>query len=145
MDIIQITKEQALGWVLTKPELVDRGFSVTNPRFEVTQSLYMAFIELDKLIGIVKYERFSDYAIQIHPLMDPKFWHTEMVFRCYEVLEMFFKNAGEKSLVTLCPVPAQAAIKACKKVGFKPAGCLQKAILWKGELTDMLLFQKVFK
>lgn len=146
LDLVQITPELCLSWILQRPELVEKSFSMDNPRFENSTSLYIAVFDYDTntIIGTVKYERFCELGIQIHCYLDPEYWGTKLLFNCYELLEKFFKEAGEKFIMTMCPEDAVHAIKACKKVGFEEIGRLKTAVNWKGNINSLVILQKVF-
>lgn len=145
IDLVQITEELCLSWILQRPELATRAFSMENPKFDHAHSLYMAVFSYDtnEIIGTVKYERFCEYGIQIHCYLDPKFWRSRMLFDCYALIENFFKEANEKFIMTMCPEDAVHAIKACKKVGFEEIGRLKKAVNWKGSINALVILQKV--
>lgn len=144
-EIVKITEEQCLGWIISHPKLAEVSFSMNNYRFDKNQSEYCALINEYDIVGVVKYERFCEYGMQIHPYLNPEYWHSNFLFMCYNTIEDFFKKHGLKSLITLCPEDASHAIKASKKVGFQIIGKIKKAVAWKGRLNNLIMLQKDFE
>lgn len=140
--IIPVTEDQCLGWILSHPRLAEKSFSMENPKFEDTKSQYMAVVSRHDILCMVKYERFSEYSIQMHPYLNPTYWHSNYLNMCSRKIEDFFRNAGEKSLVIMCPEDAKHAIKASRKVGFRECGRVRHAVNWKGRVNDMIMLQK---
>lgn len=143
MNIIQVSENQCLGWILMHPELAQRSFSMDNPRFESTKSTYISIVGDKDIFGMVKFECFAERIMQIHCYMNPEYWGSKKLFECYDLLQKYFRDMGAESLLTMCPEDAQPAIKASKKVGFEEVGRLKKAVNWKGRINDMILLQKV--
>lgn len=141
-ELISITKDQCLGWVLSYPELAEKSFSMQNPRFEETKSQYMGIVFKDDLVAVVKYERFSEFSIQIHPYLKPTYWHSNFIHIINREIETFFRDAGELSLIVICPEDATHAIKTSKKVGYKECGCIRNAVNWKGKMNSLMMLQK---
>lgn len=140
--IISVTEEQCLGWIVSQPQLAEKSFSMKNPRFEETKSKFFGVVYKDDIIAMVKYERFCEYGIQIHPYLRQDFWHSNFLHMVNREIETFFRDAGEKSLIVLCPEDAQHAIKASKKVGYKETGRIRHAVNWRGKVNDIMILQK---
>lgn len=140
-----ITKEQCLGWVLSYPELAEISFSMENPKFDETQSKYLAIHSEDDILGVVKYEYFCEYGMQIHPYLSPKYWHTSKLQECFALLKDFFLSFKCTSLITLCPEDAEHAINACLKLDFKKIGCIEQAVDWKGKINNMIMLQRILR
>lgn len=142
MNIIEVSENQCLGWILMQPKLASRAFSMRNPKFEDTKSKYIAIITQDEIIGMVKFEQFCQYGMQIHCYLNTKYWGTTKLYECFDLLKKYFKDMGAKSLITMCPVDARDARAACRRVGFEEVGRLKKAINWKGSENSLVIYQK---
>ena len=137
-----MTQDQCLGWIISQPKLAEKSFSMQNPRFEETKSQYMGIVYQDDIIAAIKYERFCEYGIQIHPYLKEVFWHSNFLHMVNREIETFFRDAGERTLIVMCPEDAKHAIIASKKVGYKECGRIRDAVNWKGRTNDMIMLQK---
>lgn len=142
MNIIEVSENQCLGWILMHPKLASRSFSMANPRFEDTKSKYISLVTQDEIIGMVKFEQFCQYGMQIHCYLNPKYWGTSKLQESFDLLKKYFRDMGATSLITICPLHARDAVAACRRVGFEEVGRLKKAINWRGRRDDMLILQK---
>lgn len=141
MNVFEITRKQALRWVKLYPELVKKAFS-GKPSFKDLNARYIALTTSDDIGAVIKYEKFSDYCINLHAYMNPKYWKTEFFKEASNKLDSLFKSIGAKSLVCMVPEPCIYVLKACNKAGFKQKGLFEKATEWKGQTVDLLMFQK---
>lgn len=142
MIIIEVTRDQCLGWILSYPELADRAFSMDKLKFSETISRYISIVTDSEVLCMIKHEWFSQFCIEFHAYLNPKYWGTEYLTKCQNMLECYYKECGAKTIVCQCPEDCKPAIYGSKKVGFQEIGRIKKAIEWKGKMNDIIILQK---
>ncbi len=149
MELRDIDEQQATEFFINDPALAYMGLSDNcmnelyyNKKYIFSpNSRYMGVFNEENMVGLFKYEAFSEVAIVGHMYVaysfqkkgnNPAIWKT--------VHDYLVKNTEILKVITAVPEPCTHVQKAGEKIGFVLEGTIKKACVWRKEIVDLLFY-----
>lgn len=144
-------KAETLRNIIQNPELakVHTGYKDIDPKTiqldPKTHYIVGIDTETKKTVGMMTLKPFTNYTYEIHPYILPDYWKNrksrlgrELGTETYKFLQ---KYTQVKKLFTYIPASRQIVINYAKKFGFKEIARMKDALVYFGELTDLVLLE----
>lgn len=149
-NIRKITNEEVADFFNNDPQLAYMGLSddvlanlYHNKEYSPSEHSKLKGLYLgDDLVFVFKYEHFTPVCLNIHCYLSSKLHHSDALKDITEFLTLWLhdKHPWTVKIITMIPDSCEHATNAAKKFGFIQEGCLTKAIIWRQELTDLLIY-----
>ncbi len=93
------------------------------------------------LIAVVKYEAFTYSTINMHIYLCSYMFHSGAFSKVQKALKAhIIKTTGVIKALVMCPATCPHIQKAAESYGFKKEGLISNCIVWRGELTDIIIY-----
>lgn len=93
------------------------------------------------LIAVVKYELFTSCTINMHIYLCSYMFHSGAFTKVQECLkEYIVRNTGIIKALVMCPTTCLHIQKAAESYGFKKEGFISNCMVWRNELTDIIIY-----
>lgn len=149
MQFKELTQKEISDFLINDPNLAYMGLPDTDlaHMYEHKEyvlhpgSFYIGIEKEDTLIGILKWEYFSDVAITVHPYISSKYQSKGLAKEmAIFVKEHLMKNTEVKKVLAFIMEPCEPAIRAVQACGFQKEGFISKCTKWRNELVGMYIF-----
>jgi L-amino acid N-acyltransferase YncA len=148
MELIPVTKEQITAFFMADPELCMQGLCDADlvhmhkhKEYELHKnSVYIGVKENCDIIAILKYERFTELALNIHIYTHTWLQHKGTMVGIRKTILDYCETQPVNKLIIMAPEPCTQVIKAALRYGFKNEGQLTKVTMWRNQIVDLILF-----
>jgi L-amino acid N-acyltransferase YncA len=103
-------------------------------------SVYIGVKENCDIIAILKYERFTELALNIHIYTHTWLQHKGTMVGIRKTILDYCETQPVNKLIIMAPEPCTQVIKAALRYGFKNEGQLTKVTMWRNQIVDLILF-----
>lgn len=148
MELVPVTQEQLTEFFLSDPELCMQGLCdadlvalhQTKEYSRNTNSVYIGVKDNCDIIAILKYERFTELALNIHIYVHTWLQHKGTMVEIRNTILAYCENQPVEKLIIMAPEPCEHVIRAALRYGFVKEGQLSKVTKWRGLVVDLVLF-----
>lgn len=149
MEFVELTPKEVSDFIINDPVLICLGFSDSelvymyeHKEYKLHKdSKYIGIKKDDDIIGILKWEYFTEHCISIHPYIASTFQGKGLSKEIGNFIsEHLMKNTDVKKAVAFIMEPCEAAIRAAKGFGFKLEGHITKCTYWRQKLTGIYIY-----
>lgn len=149
MKYKELTQEEISDFLMNDPNLAYMGLPDTDLIYMYEHkeymphpgSMYIGIEKDDELIGILKWEYFSDVSITVHPYISSKHQNKGLAKEmAIFVKEQLMKDTKVKKILAFIMEPCEPAIRAVKACGFRQEGFITKCTIWRNELVGIYIF-----
>jgi predicted GNAT family acetyltransferase len=145
-----LTKERLTQFFLDDPKLICFGLSddyivnlYENKEYSLSEnSKYLGFYDNNTLVGILKYELFTNIAICVHPYLSSKLHGKGKGQEIGMVTYNFIKEAYPTltKILVICPESCPKVHAAVERFGMKLEGQLKDTIIWRKQTEDLRIY-----
>lgn len=107
--------------------------------FQAPYGIYLGAFDDDINAGFFLVQPVNSVTVEIHTVIDPKFWGCSEVF-AKEVISWIFSETGIMKIITFIPEYNIKAKRLAEKAGMKNEGLVKSSYLKGGVLHDQLLY-----
>lgn len=123
--------------VTTAAERIKNIFNIQiNPAH-----IYIAIMYREEDIGLFEIQMLSKITGNLHMHIKENFQNKKFGFAAVNKLLTELKDSNIQQMVAMVPSRNKAIQRLTEKTKTKCCGILKDAIIWNGELDDLLLFQ----
>lgn len=149
MDFKELTEQEISDFIVNDPGLVYMGFTdkelmymYENKKYLLhPQSHYIGIVKDEVLIGILKWEYFTDVAITVHPYISTNYQGKGLAKEMSRfVTEHLLKNTEIKKVMAFIGDSCEPAIRAVKACGFFQEAFIDKCQVWRQQLGGVYVF-----
>lgn len=106
-----------------------------------SDSCLCGIFEEDELVCILRWELFTDWAINLHYYLSSKFHHKKKLAEIFDFMKDFFLTKTEfNKAIIMAPSSCEHVIGPLEHFGFTLEGRITKCIKWRQELVDILIY-----
>lgn len=107
---------------------------------------YVGVYDEATLIGIARFEEVSNITTMGHFFINPKYWGTGLANEIYKkVLNYLKDNTQYSKVITETPRSCEQVLQFLTRNGFKIEGMLTNAIIWRNELTHLVILGQMIR
>lgn len=141
-EIFNFFKEDQKLCDLALPDETLEAFTKTNECLDTTINPDVLGVYLhNELVLVCEYSYFTNTTISAHPYLKSKYHSTKLFNEIHKLLiNYFINNTKAYKLITMPPESCVHIHKVCEKHGWTLENRLPKAIRWRGQLCDMLIY-----
>lgn len=149
-EIKDITNEDIAKFFLEDPALAYMGLTddflvglyYNRDYAPAENSLFKGFYLGEHLVFVFKYELFTPICLNIHCYLNSRLHHSGAFGDIQGMLKGWTREnyPDIKKVIAMTPEPCKHIEAVCLKFGFKKEGHLAKAMIWRKELVDLLIF-----
>lgn len=104
-------------------------------------SLYKGICEGDDLIAVIKFEKFSDTAVNIHLYISSKLHGKGKTIEITDLVCKYLKDTTDmKKVLIMTPRSCVHSCKAAEARGFILEGTITSGCLWRNKVEDVLIY-----
>ena len=149
MKYKELTEQEISDFIVNDPKLVYMGFAdkelqymYENKKYHLhPDSFYIGIEKDDVLIGILKWEYFTQNAISVHPYISSKYQGQGLSKEMSKfVCAQLVKDTQIKKVVAFIMEPCEQAIRAVKACGFILQGHVTNCTYWREKLTGVYIY-----
>lgn len=149
MNIRDVAPEQMTAFFLSDPKLCYMGLcdeDLANLYYnkEYTPSdmaHYQGIYEEDSLIAVIKFEKFSIVAVNVHLYIKSSLHGKKKTIGITDlVCDYLRETTSMTKVLIMAPSSCEHSSKAALARGFVLEGTLTKACVWRQEVVDVLIY-----
>jgi hypothetical protein len=148
--IKEICNSRIANFFLDDPTLANMGLSdeflaelYYNKEYTPKDnSQFKGFYLGDDLVFVFKYEHFTPVCLNIHCYLSSKLQRSGAFNDIQKILRDWTKENYPNITKVICMTPSSCPHieAACLKFGFKKEGHIEKSMMWRQKLVDILIF-----
>lgn len=149
--MIQLTQQQLDEFFFSDPKLVMLGLSDEEMHYMTTNKhYYMApgsgYLGVNdpksgQLIGVIKYEWFTNIAINFHMYIRSELHGTsDVTYVANEARNHFEADEWCRKVLLMVPSSCEHIMKFAPKHGFKKEGYITQCYFWRQQPVDLVIF-----
>lgn len=106
-----------------------------------TVKWYYLLVQLgEEPVGVIKWQFMTNYSVDCHGYIIPKYWGTGISDEAWKLgFKWFLASTEIKKIIVHTPKACTEVIKAMYRNGWEIEGILTKSIIWRGQLTDLVI------
>ncbi len=149
MNYKELTDKEVSNFIMNDPSLIYMGFSdeelnymYENKFYPVDpNSFYIGIEESGVLVGVLKWEYFTESCISIHLYLSSKYQGKGFCKATSKfVAEHLAINTNIKKMIVYITDVCKHVIYAAEACGFKQEGHITNCIPWRGEVVGVLIY-----
>lgn len=135
--------------IVTIPKLYELAIGDGTPRenwYPQQGSVWLLGTYDNEPVGVLNLEAKNHVMIEYHWYTKPQYWGSPMLdLMEYEAIEWLRKNTHFLKLMVTCPSLCPHTIQAATSHDMVAEGYFKNAMVWKGQLCDMVVLTKQIK
>ena len=149
MYLGDVTEEQMTEFFINDPKLCYMGLCdddlnelYLNKRYAPHHtSYYQGIYEDDKLVAVIKFEKFSPITVNVHLYIQSSLHGKGKTIEITDLVCDYLRDtSGIQKVLIMAPRPCVHSCKAAEARGFKLEGTLTNGCIWRKEIVDILIY-----